>query len=118
MTILHIAEIQQWEEAQLTGVYRSDTLKREGFIHCSTPKQVVATANNFFRGQPRLLLLLINSEKLQAEVRYEGNDQEGYFPHIYGSLNTDAVFGVMNFEPDEDGKFIQTPELTVLTLEK
>ncbi|MGC1246608.1 MAG: DUF952 domain-containing protein [Spirulinaceae cyanobacterium] len=118
MKILHIAEIQQWKEAQSTGFYYCDTLDSEGFIHCSTPEQVVATANRFFRGKPKLLLLLIDSEQVQAEIRYEGNDQEGYFPHIYGSLNTDAVFGVLNFESDQDGKFSQTPELTALTLKK
>ena len=118
MTILHITEAQQWEKAQLTGVYRSETLDSEGFIHCSTPEQVVPTANRFFHGKRGLLLLLVDLERLQGEVRYEGNDQEGYFPHIYAPLNTEAVFGVINFEPDKDGKFIQTAELTALILEK
>ena len=49
--ILHIAPAGQWEEAQLDGVYRGDTLGTEGFIHCSGPDQVLRVAQARFRGR-------------------------------------------------------------------
>jgi len=106
--ILHITQREQWEQAKLVQVYRGDTLDTEGFIHCSTPLQVIKVANTFFLGQKGLLLLCIDSDKVQAEIRYEGLEKE-YFPHIYGPLNPDAVFKVFDFEPGEDGKF-ELPE--------
>jgi uncharacterized protein (DUF952 family) len=109
--ILHITQPEQWEQAQLLQAYRGDTLDSEGFIHCSTPLQVIKVANTFFRNQEGLILLCIDSSKVQSEIRYEGFEGER-FPHIYGPLNIDAVFKVLDFEPDEDGKFELPKELS------
>ena len=78
----------------------------EGFIHCSTRDQVIQVANARFRGQSGLVLLLIDSDKVTAEIideNLEGGPQ--LFPHIYGELNTDAVAQVAEFAPDADGFF-------------
>ena len=104
--ILHIARQENWEEAQASGLYRADTLMTEGFIHCSTPEQVVGVANTWFRGQRGLVLLCIDTEALEAEIRYEnleGGDE--LFPHVYGPLNLEAVVRVLDFEPQADGAF-------------
>ncbi len=45
--ILHITPRQDWEKAQVTGIYSTDSLETEGFIHCSTPAQLVKVANSF-----------------------------------------------------------------------
>ncbi|HSF75557.1 MAG TPA: DUF952 domain-containing protein [Microcoleus sp.] len=109
--IFHITRSQQWEEAKQVQSYRGDTLDTEGFIHCSTLPQVLKSANKFFVGQTGLLLLWIDSDKVQAEVKYEYAAGENY-PHIYGPLNVDAVLKVVEFEPGEDGKFELPEELT------
>ncbi|MGQ4645980.1 DUF952 domain-containing protein [Lyngbya aestuarii] len=103
--ILHITQPQPWEQAKLQGTYRGDTLDSEGFIHCSTPLQINQVANTFFLGYKELILLCIDAERVQAEIRYEGLDGQNYFPHIYGPLNIDAVFQVLDFQSGEDGKF-------------
>ncbi|MBR8835768.1 MAG: DUF952 domain-containing protein [Stigonema ocellatum SAG 48.90 = DSM 106950] len=113
-TILHITQRQQWEQAKLVGTYRGDTLESEGFIHCSTPRQVIKVANTFFPYQGGLVLLCIDSGKVQAEIRYEGVEGEDLFPHIYGALNIDAVFQVVGFEAGEDGKFVLPVEVVGL----
>ena len=108
--ILHITTRSHWQNAQQDGVYRAESLKTEGFIHCSTPAQVVTTANRFFRGQTGLVLLCIESDRVQAEIRYEAvhGDQ---FPHLYGALNLDAVMQAIDFEPNADGNFTLPPAL-------
>ncbi len=103
--ILHITKREQWEQAKLTGVYRGDTLDSDGFIHCSTPQQVIEVANAFFHAQKGLVLLCITSERVRAEIRHESLEGGERFPHVYGPLNVDAVVKVLDFEPDEDGKF-------------
>lgn len=110
--IWHITKREQWEQAQITQVYFSESLALEGFIHCSTSEQVLPTANFLFRGQQGLVLLGIDSSKVQAEIRYEDVDGTT-FPHIYGALNTDAVVEVLNFQPGVDGLF--TGELSNFT---
>lgn len=104
--ILHITKYAQWEEAKSRGSYCGDTLPTEGFIHCSTPQQVVRVANAFFKSQEGLVLLCIESNKVEAEIKYEGVDEGECFPHIYGPLNIDAVVQVLKFEPGEEGLFV------------
>ena len=103
--IFHITRHEQWEQAESAGVYRGDTLNSDGFIHCSTPQQVVKVANALFHAQQGLVLLYIETDKVRAEIRHEGPKGEEHYPHIYGSLNIDAVIKVLNLEPGEDGKF-------------
>ncbi|MDF2387096.1 DUF952 domain-containing protein [Nostoc ellipsosporum NOK] len=111
-TILHITQRQQWEEAKLIGSYRADSLETEGFIHCSKSAQIVKVANRFFFNQKSLVLLFIDSQKVQAEIRYEEAEIGELFPHIYGELNVDAVYQVVNFESGEDG-FFELPQEVV-----
>lgn len=103
--IWHITTRQQWEQAKLAQIYRSDSLDSEGFIHCSTPQQVVNVANTLFTGQQGLVLLGIDSRRVQADIRYEEVEGVGCFPHIYGALNTEAVVEVLDFEPGVNGQF-------------
>jgi len=103
--ILHITSWAEWEQAQAEGVYRGDTLATEGFIHCSTPDQVVEVADRAFRGRDDLVLLCITPARVQPEVRFELAPDGGLYPHIYGPLNADAVLAVVAFPPGDDGRF-------------
>ncbi len=94
----------------MKGSYRSDSLDREGFIHCSLPRQLVTVANRFYAGQAGLVLLCMEGDRLTAEVRYEAVDGDE-FPHLYGSLNLEAVTQVLDFEPNAEGLFDLPPEL-------
>lgn len=101
--ILHITRREEWEKAKVSGFYRGDTLDSEGFIHCSTRTQVIKVANFRFRNQGDLVVLCIDSQKVEPEIRYEG--VEDLFPHVYGALNVDAVLRVVEFVCGEDGFF-------------
>lgn len=103
--ILHIAKQEQWEHAKRTGVYAGDTLESEGFIHCSTPKQIIKVANALFHGQKGLVLLVIESDKVKSKILYESVEGGECYPHIYGPLNIDAVVKVLRFESKKDGTF-------------
>jgi uncharacterized protein (DUF952 family) len=58
--ILHLTICKEWENAKIDGENLGPSLKSEGFIHCSTKKQTVDTANKFFKGQTGLVLLCID----------------------------------------------------------
>ncbi|MCL4871835.1 MAG: DUF952 domain-containing protein [Anaerolineae bacterium] len=104
--IWHITTPAEWAVAQAQGQYTADSLLTEGFIHCSTPAQVVEVANGLFRGRNDLILLHINSHQVQSPIVYEDCYQTGQqFPHIYGPLNLDAVTAVYPFPPDAGGRF-------------
>jgi uncharacterized protein (DUF952 family) len=109
--ILHITHKQDWADAQRSGFYTAPSLATQGFIHCSTSSQTVATAERFYAGQHGLVLLVIDSKRVQPEVKYEpGTDKpDELFPHIYGTLNLDAVTRVLDFEPDAAGHWTLPP---------
>jgi uncharacterized protein (DUF952 family) len=115
--IYHITTREAWEQAEAAGAYRGDTLDTQGFIHCSTAFQVVRVANTFYRGQSGLVLLGIETDKVQPRVVFEqpinpatGEVEPGseQFPHIYGALNLDAVVQVIDFPPNANGSFTLT----------
>jgi uncharacterized protein (DUF952 family) len=110
-TILHITHRDLWETAKNLGAYRSDSLATEGFIHCSTLAQVIGSANRFFKQQTDLVILLIDVDRVTSEIKYEGIDPINLFPHIYGTLNIDAVIQSIDLESHPDGSFIMPKEL-------
>ncbi len=109
--ILHIVNRDNYETESTNGYYKPASLLSEGFIHCSTIEQVVSTANLIFVNQKNLILLCIDENKIESELKYElpacVNDERfnSLFPHIYGPLNLSAVIRVIAFNPDANGKF-------------
>lgn len=102
--IYHIARKSDWKQALKAGVYTTESLSKEGFIHFSRRDQIVLIANRFYGGQKDLVLLSVDPNKLGSVLKYETVDEE-VFPHLYGPLNLDAVTGVFEFFPLEDGTF-------------
>ncbi len=108
--ILHITTRAEWATAVSPAHYSPPSLAREGFIHCSTPAQVVGVANDRFRGQADLVLLCLDETRLDAPVVYEDCYQSGQkFPHIYGRINLAALLAVLDFPPNPDGAFTLPP---------
>jgi len=104
--ILHIIRKQEWQSAKKSGIYRNESLKDEGFIHCSNENQVCKVANNLYKDEEDILLLYIDEKKLSSEVVYEDLYQLGEkYPHVYGPINLDAVIKVEPFLTDEKGDF-------------
>lgn len=112
--ILHITGRGQWLAAQGAGRYSAPSLASEGFIHCSRPRQAVAVAEKFYRGQGGLVLLVIDPDRLKSMLKWEAPADGGppglgrgdLFPHIYGPVNVDAVVDVLDFPADAEGHFL------------
>ncbi len=90
------------------------SLTTEGFIHCSTVETVLIPANERFRGQRDLRLLLIDPHAVSAPIVFEDCEERGIeFPHIYGPLERSAVRSVLPFLPNASGDFVLPTELEV-----
>jgi uncharacterized protein (DUF952 family) len=103
--ILHITTADEWKAAQAAGEYRTASLEREGFVHCSLPTQVTHVADWFYRDVADLVLLCIDPSLLTSPLRWEPSADEfaGDFPHVYGPIAVDAVVAVVPWERGEDG---------------
>jgi len=113
--ICHITTRAAWGAAQGSGQFLSPEFDDHGFIHCSTPEQVLLVANAFFRGRSDLVLLVIDPSQLESSVRWEPPHSTGrlpdftrnaVFPHVYGPINIDAVARTVDMVPNATGTFV------------
>ena len=111
--LLHITTPAEWDRAREAGSYTAESLATEGFIHCSTPEQVLIPANERYGGSTDLCLLVINADALTNKLVYEDCYETGMeFPHIYGPINIDAVQRTVPFPCEPDGTFVLPAELS------
>ena len=108
--ILHITTRKDWEHAKEVGVYKTESLEKQGFIHCSYPSQVVKVADAIYPGRKDLVLLCIESNRVFADFREETVGDDSY-PHVFGPLPIESVRQVLEFKPDKNGKFKLPPSL-------
>ncbi|HMV77622.1 MAG TPA: DUF952 domain-containing protein [Leptospiraceae bacterium] len=99
--IYHITDRDSWNKALSSGLYSPESLYSDGYIHCSFFSQVKYTKENYFRGVYGLIVLCIDENRLKSEYRTEkgsGRSESDLFPHIYGTLNTDAVCDTLELD--------------------
>jgi uncharacterized protein (DUF952 family) len=89
--IYHICEENFFKSQKQTGEYFSSTFKAEGFIHLSTKNQVENTLRRYYPSKIGLILLHIDSSKVVSELKYELASNGEVFPHVFGSINLDAI---------------------------
>jgi uncharacterized protein (DUF952 family) len=109
--LLHITERDSWRRAEQEGEYRMSTrgvtLEQEGFIHCSLRHQLRAVAELVYADSDDLVVLVIDSEQVSADIRYEAPAPGAEcYPHIYGALPVGAVTEVVRVGRDGDGRMI------------
>jgi uncharacterized protein (DUF952 family) len=117
--ILHITTKNDWNTASLDGSYNPASLDNEGFIHCSTIEQTIETANQYFKNQRDLVILCIDKNNLDVELKYEppaenqiqDTRSSALFPHLYGPLKVSSVVKVVDLVPNIDGEFILPEEI-------
>ncbi len=105
-SLFHITSLAEWQEAQSVGEYKPEAFAREQFIHCSYRHQLLTVANRFYRGQEGLVVLLIDSTKINSKL-IEENLEGGreLYPHLYGVLPINAVSKAIAFPCNADGSF-------------
>jgi uncharacterized protein (DUF952 family) len=110
-TIICITTKAIWQDALKSGEYTRSTitssLEEVGFIHATMPDQTMAVIPRF-ADEKEVILLFIDAQKVKSPVKFEAasSGREGLFPHIYGLLNTDAVYATAYVDKNADGNFI------------
>lgn len=114
--IYHITTRSASLAARQSGEYRAESLASAGFIHLSQRHQLLGVANAFYAGQKHLVIMVVDSARLKAELKYEAPVHPGAasrtvlsadqrFPHLYGPLNFDAVIKIVDLPPATGGSF-------------
>lgn len=91
------------------GELRPDSLREVGFVHLSAVHQVHLPANRWYSGRNDLLLLHLDPDRLDGEIRWEpgvpGDPAAMTFPHLYAAVPASAVISVTEYRPGPDGRF-------------
>jgi uncharacterized protein (DUF952 family) len=93
--IYHVTTAADWKAAQQKGFYDHPSLVAEGFIHCSQEHQVAGVLQRYFAGKKDLLKLVIDTDKLTSKLVFDWSPSTAdTFPHVYGTINIDAVVDI------------------------
>lgn len=112
--LYHITTAREWDKARLTNCYRSLNFDRDRFIHCCYGHQLLTVAHRFYGGQHGLVILVVESSKIETsliEENLEGGTE--LYPHLYSVLPIVAVIDAIAFPCNADGSFSLPEELNI-----
>ena len=89
--IYHIVLPDSWEEQKGLDHYEHESLRTEGFIHCSYPASSMPCLAGITAGAERVLILHIDPELLTSKLVGEASTGGEIYPHIYGKINREAI---------------------------
>jgi len=90
MHIFHIVLPEAWVAFD-GGEYAAASLASEGFIHCSYEHQLDGVLDRYYSGAESVVILTLDTEKLTSKLVEEPSTGGEVYPHIYGTINRDAV---------------------------
>jgi uncharacterized protein (DUF952 family) len=107
--IYHFCPRADWAAAEPVGSYTAESLRSEGFIHCSSRELLHVSATLHAPGRTDLLVLEIDESRLGGAVVWEEGSPprpDGkLFPHVYGPIPVGAVVSVRELNAGPDGSY-------------
>ena len=103
--VYKICDKSEWliakKNKKFTGTKKD---KEDGFIHFSDKKQVQGTLKKYYFNQKDLILLKIETLKLDSLVWEQASDGD-VFPHLYSTLDTLSICNKYDIILNEDGSY-------------
>ncbi len=105
--MFHIASPEDAERLRGDGVLAPPSLEAEGFVHCSTAEQVVATTARYFEPDASLVLIELDAEAdgVRGRLRWPEVYPGERFPHLHGPLVASAVVAVHPWGPGDRARW-------------
>ena len=105
MNLKHIYKIIDKEElkkAKFSGEYLGSSKDiQDGYIHFSGQDQVASTLKKYYSGIGNLILLKVETLKLDHLVWEQASDGN-FFPHLYSPLNLSNVINEYKINLDNE----------------
>ncbi|MFV0523700.1 MAG: DUF952 domain-containing protein [Acidimicrobiales bacterium] len=98
--VFHITTPTAALELAERGELRPSSLALEGFIHCSTAEQVVASTRRHLDDVDDLVLIELDPARVGETLRWFESYPGQWFPHLHGPLLADHVLAVHPWRPD------------------
>ena len=94
MLIYLIVLPEVWEKFADAFEYEADSLRSEGFIHCSYRNQLEDVLGRYYKNAKRVLILAINPHLLKSQLIAEPSTGGEIYPHIYGPIDRSAIVDI------------------------
>lgn len=112
MLILHCIKKELYEAMKDEAYVGKILLESNDFIHCSSIEYFWRVSPHFDNVDEELVLLLIDTELLDAPVKWEDLENCGReYPHIYGLIKQSAIKQVLPYLKNEDNSWKKNEEL-------
>ena len=109
MNFKHIYKIidkNEWQKVRETGPYLGSKKDIEdGYIHFSSEEQVKGTLNKYYSNQSDLILLKVDTLKLDNLIWEQASDGN-MFPHLYSPLDISNVVDEFDIILNDDGNHV------------
>ena len=90
--VYRVLNLKEWREFKRKKCFFGNSVdKKSGFIHLSTSDQLKKTIEIHFKDIKELVVLKINSKKLNRKIIWEESRDGENFPHLYDFLPIDCV---------------------------
>jgi len=111
--VYRLCSEQAWRAAVAAGTFAGgeDDI-RDGFIHLSAADQVPGTADRYYAAVRPLVLLTVDTHRVDGEVRWEKSRGGALFPHLYGTIPLEAVLAAQRLVEGRDGYLMVPPLMT------
>lgn len=107
--LVHLIEPEAWEVARADGHVRPPSLDEVGFVHLCTTSQLGVVVGRHYAEHRALVVLVLDPNALDAELRWEESHPGEHYPHLYGPLPVAAVTEAAQWRPGPDGTWPQPP---------
>lgn len=102
MKIYHIVSPEIWEHIKEGGEYVPESMATEGFVHCSFAYQVDDVLERYYASRSSVVVLEIETELLTARLVEEASTNDDVYPHVYGTIDPDAITSAESIELGND----------------
>ena len=103
--IYKIINIDELKKARLSGAYSGSSKDiQDGYIHFSDEEQVESTLNKYYTNQKDLVLLKVETLKLDHLI-WEQTSDGNIFPHLYSSLDLSNIVEEFDVILQDDGNY-------------
>ena len=114
--VYKICTKSEWQEVKNKGQLKGSKKDLEdGYIHFSGEEQVEGTLKKFYSNQKDLILLKIDTLKLD-HLLWEQASDGNMFPHLYSSLDISNVVDEFEIILKDDGSHILPASFKGVTL--
>ena len=104
--VYKICTKSEWQEIKSKGkLIGSKKDSEDGYIHFSGEDQVVGTLKKFYQNQKDLILLKVDTLKLE-HLLWEQASDGNMFPHLYSPLDMTNVVDEIEITLRDDGSHV------------